>query len=110
MVFESLLALPLWAKIVSSIGVGLGICKLIFASPRRPNLEKKLAGQVVVVTGSNTGIGFATVQLLAQSGAKIILACRNKEKTEKAIKDILEKTGNPTADLEFMKLDLSDLK
>ena len=33
---------------------------------------ENLSGQVVVITGSNGGVGFATAQRLAKSGAKII--------------------------------------
>ena len=38
--------------------------------------------------GSNTGIGKATALDLARRGARVILACRHKERAEAAVHDI----------------------
>ncbi|XP_017345620.1 dehydrogenase/reductase SDR family member 13a.3 isoform X1 [Ictalurus punctatus] len=67
-----------------------------------------LKGKTAVVTGANTGIGKATALDLARRGARVILACRNKEKAEAAVYDIRRESGN-TAVL-FMHLDLASLK
>lgn len=45
-----------------------------------------------LVSGGNTGIGKATALRLARKGARIILACRNRNKAEDAIADI-QKVG-----------------
>uniref|UniRef100_A0A3Q2R1X3 Uncharacterized protein n=1 Tax=Fundulus heteroclitus TaxID=8078 RepID=A0A3Q2R1X3_FUNHE len=42
----------------------------------------------VYCLGSNTGIGKSTALELARRGARVILACRNKEKAEAAAFDI----------------------
>lgn len=66
-----------------------------------------LTGKVVIVTGSNSGIGFETARVLASTGAKVIIPCRTLEKSNSTIKEI-QKTV-PNADLVPMQLDLSDI-
>ncbi|XP_074536261.1 dehydrogenase/reductase SDR family member 13-like [Halichoeres trimaculatus] len=68
----------------------------------------KLKGKTVIVTGSNTGIGKATALDLARRGARVILACRNKEKAETAAYDIRRESGN--SQVVFMQLDLASFK
>ncbi|KAM8903159.1 dehydrogenase/reductase SDR family member 13-like isoform 1-T1 [Spinachia spinachia] len=68
----------------------------------------KLNGKTVIVTGSNTGIGKATALDLAKRGARVILACRNKDKAEAAAFDIRTESGNNQ--VVFMQLDLASLK
>jgi len=64
-------------------------------------------GRVAVVTGANTGIGFETATALVAKNAKVIMACRNRQKALDAINKILERT--PDAELEFIELDLASL-
>ncbi len=63
--------------------------------------------KVVIVTGANTGIGFETARCLASKGAKVILACRNKELGGSAVARILK--AQPDADVYFLELDLGSL-
>ena len=65
-------------------------------------------GRVAIVTGANNGIGFETTLALAKYGFKVVMGCRNKEKAEIAKAKILAKV--PSADLEIISLDLSDLE
>ncbi|KIK55258.1 hypothetical protein GYMLUDRAFT_47987 [Collybiopsis luxurians FD-317 M1] len=65
-----------------------------------------LTGQVIIVTGSNTGIGKVVAEQLLKHNAKVYMAVRSQEKAEAAIKDLKEKTGKEAI---FLKLDLNDL-
>ena len=47
------------------------------------------SGRVVVVTGSNTGIGYHTAAVLAYRGAHVVLAVRNLEKGNTALSRIV---------------------
>jgi len=66
------------------------------------NLDKKHA----IVTGANTGLGFETSLALAKAGCTVVLACRTETKAKDAIARIKNKT--PSAELEFLPLDLID--
>lgn len=49
---------------------------------------KTFKDKVAVVTGGNSGIGYATANLLAAEGAKVIITGRRKEALETAAKEI----------------------
>lgn len=66
-----------------------------------------LSGEVAIVTGSNTGIGFEVALDLYQKGAKVYVACRNEEKAQAAI-ERMKQTGG-SGELVFGHLDLSSL-
>ncbi|MDA9121392.1 oxidoreductase, partial [Flavobacteriales bacterium] len=65
-------------------------------------------GKIAVVTGANTGLGYETALGLASKNCKVIMACRNRDKAEKAMADIRKEV--PNAGLEFIKLDLNSSK
>ena len=69
--------------------------------------ERDLEGRTIVVTGANSGIGFAATRQLAARGARVVLACRSAPRAERAI-DHLQR-DLPDALLEFEELDLAHL-
>ena len=64
-------------------------------------------GRVALVTGANSGIGLEAARMLAQHGAKVVLACRTRSKADTARDSIL--VDAPTADVSLVDLDLSSL-
>jgi NAD(P)-dependent dehydrogenase (short-subunit alcohol dehydrogenase family) len=66
-----------------------------------------LTGKIAIVTGANSGIGYEMARALARKKATVILACRNKDKGESAVRQIDREY--PEAKAELMQLDLSDL-
>ncbi|XP_049913141.1 retinol dehydrogenase 12-like [Epinephelus moara] len=69
---------------------------------------ERLDDKTVVITGANTGIGKETAIDLAKRGAKVIMACRDMEKAQAAVKEVIENSGNEN--VVCMKLDLADSK
>lgn len=61
---------------------------------RRCESDADMTGRVVIVTGSNTGIGKETARSLAARNARVILACRSIERGQQALQDIIKTTGN----------------
>jgi NAD(P)-dependent dehydrogenase (short-subunit alcohol dehydrogenase family) len=61
--------------------------------------------KTVVITGGNSGIGFATARELVRSGAIVCLACRNAERAGAARDALLREV--PAARVEFYQLDLA---
>lgn len=58
-------------------------------------MDLKLNDKTALVTGSTTGIGFATATSLAAEGAKVIVNGRSTERVNAAIAQIKLETGNP---------------
>src|SRR5437899_2664664 len=52
-----------------------------------------LDGQVAVVTGGATGIGWEIAQAMARLGARLVLASRNAERLAKAVAELQSSTG-----------------
>jgi NAD(P)-dependent dehydrogenase (short-subunit alcohol dehydrogenase family) len=66
-----------------------------------------MQGKVVVITGSNIGIGLETAVGVASEGATTVLACRNQAKAATAAAEVTSRSGND--DVHVASLDLSDL-
>lgn len=58
------------------------------------------SGRTVVITGANSGIGLRAAFHLADHGARVIMACRNRDKAETARREL-------PGDTDIVELDLS---
>ena len=63
---------------------------------------KKLADQVVVITGATSGIGLVTARMAAKRGAKLVLVAR----TESALCSLAEKLRETGAEAIYVKADV----
>ena len=64
-------------------------------------------GKVVIITGSNTGIGYHMAHGLVSKGASVVMACRNLKKASDSRNKILK--DFPKANIKIYQLDLADL-
>ena len=63
-----------------------------------------LAGRTCLVTGASAGIGKEVARGLARLRARVILACRNRDKGEAVRREIAESASNPDVDLSIVDL------
>lgn len=68
-------------------------------------MSGSMAGKVCMVTGANSGIGKVTALELARKGATVVMVCRSRERSEKALAEIRQAVGG--AAVELMIADLS---
>ncbi len=66
-----------------------------------------LSGKTIVVSGGNSGIGYEASVGLARKGARVVLACRDSVKADRAVEAI--RGTHPGAHVESMELDLASL-
>jgi len=59
----------------------------------------------MIVTGANSGIGYEVARYLCEGGNDVILACRNQDKGEDAVRRIRNELPNSL--VAYMQLDLS---
>ncbi|GFN78144.1 retinol dehydrogenase 12 [Plakobranchus ocellatus] len=63
-----------------------------------------LRGKTAIVTGANCGIGFYTALDFAKRNARVILACRDETKAEKARQQIISISQNENVVVELVDL------
>jgi NAD(P)-dependent dehydrogenase (short-subunit alcohol dehydrogenase family) len=69
-----------------------------------PDSVPDLSDRVIVVTGSNSGIGKQTAVALAQKGAHVVITSRSAAKGEKALAEVRRRAPQGTAELSLLDL------
>jgi NAD(P)-dependent dehydrogenase (short-subunit alcohol dehydrogenase family) len=70
------------------------------------DIDQKMQGKIVIITGANSGIGKETARVLAKMGATIIIFCRNRERGEAALQELKKQTHSNN--IELIIVDLAD--
>ena len=99
-----------WTSFSFALGisaVGLLLFRRYFHGAKCKSLAQ-LSGKTVIVTGANTGIGKVTALDLARRNARVILACRDIKKAQKAADDIKKSTNSQNVVVKH--LDLASFK
>jgi hypothetical protein len=65
-------------------------------------------GKTVIVTGANSGIGYAAASALAAAGASVLMVCRSAARGEEAVARVKAGTGTHGVSLEVC--DVSSLE
>ena len=71
----------------------------------KKNAPVSLEGKTVLITGSNSGIGYKEMELMLYLGANVIMACRNLQKAEKARDTLLQEY--PDSNIVLKQLDMA---
>jgi NAD(P)-dependent dehydrogenase (short-subunit alcohol dehydrogenase family) len=67
-----------------------------------------LAGQVVIITGANSGIGLGILKAMAILKPKIFVAARNRAKCEAVIEQVKNDSGN--VDIHFLEVNFGSFE
>ena len=86
---------------------GLAVTRSYMSGDKYPGSEE-LYGKTVLITGANRGIGKETAKNLAKRGARILLACKDMDKCQKAKAEIINETFNKN--IECRLCDLASLE
>lgn len=66
-----------------------------------------LSGKVIIITGANSGLGFASARMMAANGGAVILGVRSLERGQAAAQRI--QNAQPSGSVKVMHVDLANL-
>lgn len=73
-----------------------------------PAVIPDLTGELMLVTGANSGIGFEATREFVRRGAHVVMACRSLDRGREARREI--EREDPSGWAEVLELDLANLK
>ena len=73
---------------------------------KTPNFSIDLSGQIALVTGASSGLGYRFSKVLASCGAKVAISARRKEKLESLAEEIKSAGG----ECMVVPIDMTDRK
>lgn len=71
-------------------------------------MENNSSSKIVLVTGSNRGLGFGLVKILLTKGYRVVLTSRSEEAGKKIFSDLQQQYPEQKENLYFCPLDISD--
>ncbi len=66
--------------------------------------DVRMDGQLCIITGATSGVGYHAVRQLAKGGAQIVMVCRNHDKAFRVQKELIKEYG---AEVEIIQADFS---
>jgi NAD(P)-dependent dehydrogenase (short-subunit alcohol dehydrogenase family) len=67
----------------------------------------ELTGKTFIISGANSGIGFAAARQMAKAGATVVMASRSLERGTAALNEIVQETGSPRVHL--LQVDMASM-
>ncbi len=91
--------------VLSFTNVGYAVRRRLFDFDDPSAIDMR--GRTVLITGANSGLGFATARQLAATGASIRMLVRSSDKGDDTVRRLVAATGND--DVDYGVADLADL-
>jgi len=109
---DSAAASPIFSRrnlFAGGAAVAVGAVGLQAIKPKTPiyfPTPGSMAGQTVVITGANTGLGFESALRLAAADARVVVTARTEPKAQAAVAELRQRLGDAGASAQLVPLPL----